>query len=126
MTTLALLICSNIFMTIAWYGHLKFTDARLWIVILAAWGIALVEYCFAVPANRIGYMQGFSGGQLKVMQEVVTLLVFGVFAVLVLKEPRRLHLPDRGGDVHVRGQDRLIALAVPPPHIAARTQAGSR
>jgi uncharacterized protein (DUF486 family) len=87
MTTLALLICSNIFMTIAWYGHLKFTDARLWIVILAAWGIALVEYCFAVPANRIGYMQGFSGGQLKVMQEVVTLLVFGVFAVLVLKEP---------------------------------------
>ena len=87
MTTLALLVCSNIFMTIAWYGHLKFTDARLWIVILASWGIALVEYCFAVPANRIGYLHGFSGGQLKIMQECVTLVVFALFAVLVLKEP---------------------------------------
>jgi uncharacterized protein (DUF486 family) len=87
MPTLVLLICSNIFMTIAWYGHLKFTDAKLWVVILASWGIALVEYCFAVPANRIGYLHGFSGGQLKIMQECVTLLVFAVFALLVLKEP---------------------------------------
>ncbi|SFS12225.1 DMT family protein [Sphingomonas jatrophae] len=87
MTTLALLICSNLFMTVAWYGHLKFPDARLWLVVLASWGIAFVEYCFAVPANRIGHAQGLSGGQLKIMQECVTLAVFAVFATLVLKEP---------------------------------------
>lgn len=84
MTPLLMLIASNAFMTTAWYGHLKFPDAKLWVVILASWGIALVEYCFAVPANRIGYAQGFSGGQLKIMQECVTL---AVFAVVVLKEP---------------------------------------
>lgn len=87
MIPLLLLICSNLFMTIAWYGHLKFPDARLATVILASWGIALVEYCFAVPANRIGYTLGFSGGQLKIMQECVTLAVFAVFAIVVLKEP---------------------------------------
>ncbi|WP_157217460.1 DMT family protein [Flavisphingomonas formosensis] len=87
MPTLALLICSNLFMTIAWYGHLRFPDARLWVVILASWGIALVEYCFAVPANRIGYYHGFSGGQLKIMQECVTLCVFALFATFILKEP---------------------------------------
>jgi hypothetical protein len=87
LTPLFLLICSNIFMTIAWYGHLKFTDTRLWIVILASWGIALVEYCFAIPANRIGYTHGWSAGQLKVTQEIVTLVVFALFATLVLKEP---------------------------------------
>lgn len=87
MPTLALLIASNLFMTIAWYGHLRFPDAKLGIVILASWGIALVEYCFAVPANRIGYANGLSGGQLKIMQECVTLTVFALFAVLVLKEP---------------------------------------
>jgi uncharacterized protein (DUF486 family) len=87
MATLALLICSNLFMTIAWYGHLKFPDARLWVVILASWGVALVEYCFAVPANRIGYFSGLTGGQLKIMQECVTLAVFALFALLVLKEP---------------------------------------
>ncbi|TZG25239.1 DMT family protein [Sphingomonas montanisoli] len=87
MTPLLLLVCSNIFMTIAWYGHLKFTDARLWVVIVASWGIALIEYCFAVPANRIGYMHGWSAGQLKITQEIITLLVFAVFALLVLKEP---------------------------------------
>jgi uncharacterized protein (DUF486 family) len=87
MIPLLLLVCSNLFMTIAWYGHLKFPDARLAIVILASWGIALVEYCFAVPANRIGYAQGFSGGQLKIMQECVTLFVFAIFAIVVLKEP---------------------------------------
>ena len=87
LTPIVLLICSNIFMTIAWYGHLKFTDTKLWIVILASWGIALIEYCFVVPANRIGYLHGWSAGQLKITQEVVTLLVFGLFAVVVLGEP---------------------------------------
>jgi len=87
MPTLALLIASNLFMTIAWYGHLRFPDARLWVVILASWGIALIEYCLAVPANRIGYAHGFSGGQLKIMQECVTLAIFAIFAVTVLKEP---------------------------------------
>ncbi|AGH48954.1 MULTISPECIES: DMT family protein [Sphingomonadales] len=87
MTTLGLLILSNLFMTIAWYGHLKFPDARLWVVILASWGIALIEYCLAVPANRIGYASGLSGGQLKIMQECVTLTIFALFAIFVLKEP---------------------------------------
>jgi len=87
MPTFLLLVCSNLFMTIAWYGHLKFPDARLWVVILASWAIALVEYCFAVPANRMGFANGFTGGQLKIMQECITLGVFAVFAVLVLKEP---------------------------------------
>ena len=85
LTPLLLLICSNVFMTIAWYGHLKFTDTRLWIVILASWGIAFVEYCFAVPANRIGH-QVYSAAQLKITQEVITLLVFAVFSVLYLGE----------------------------------------
>ncbi len=86
LTPLFLLVASNLFMTAAWYGHLKFTDTRLWIVILASWGIALVEYCFAVPANRIGYLHGWSAGQLKIAQEIITLLVFAGFAVLVLGE----------------------------------------
>lgn len=81
-----LLVCSNLFMTLAWYGHLKFTDKPLWVVILASWAIALVEYCFAVPANRVGYLHGWSLGQLKVVQEVVTLVVFAGFAVLVMGE----------------------------------------
>ena len=87
LTPLVLLVCSNIFMTVAWYGHLKFTDVRLWIVILASWGIALIEYCFVVPANRIGYMHGWSVGQLKITQEVVTLAIFAIFSVTVLGEP---------------------------------------
>lgn len=85
--TVGLLIVSNLFMTIAWYGNLKFPDARLATVILASWGIALIEYCFAVPANRIGYANGLSGGQLKIIQEVITLIVFFVFAMVFLKEP---------------------------------------
>lgn len=76
-------------MTIAWYGHLKHTDQPLWRMIFISWLIAGVEYCFAVPANRIGYQTGFSAGQLKIMQEVVTLLVFAVFAVLWLGETLR-------------------------------------
>lgn len=87
MPTIALLLVSNVFMTIAWYWHLKGGMAKpLPIVILLSWGIALVEYCFAVPANRIGFAHGWTGGQLKVAQEVITLLVFGVFAVAVLGE----------------------------------------
>ena len=85
--TILLLCCSNVFMTIAWYGHLKFPDTKLWIVVLASWGIAGLEYWFAVPANRIGHANGLSGGQLKIMQECITLVVFAVFATLVLNEP---------------------------------------
>jgi hypothetical protein len=86
MTTVLLLIASNLFMTIAWYGHLRFPDAPLGKVIMLSWGIALVEYCFAIPANRIGFASGYSVGQLKIMQEVITLAVFGAFAVLWLGE----------------------------------------
>ncbi len=88
MPTLALLLLSNIFMTIAWYWHLKGGMAKpLLLVILISWTIALVEYCFAVPANRIGYAAGWSGGQLKIAQEAIALTVFGVFMVAVLGEP---------------------------------------
>lgn len=80
-----LLITSNVFMTVAWYGHLRFTDRPLWLVVVASWGIALIEYCFAVPANRIGY-QVYSGAELKTIQEVVTLAVFAVFSTLYLGE----------------------------------------
>ena len=86
MTTVLLLICSNCFMTVAWYGHLKYGHAwPLWKAILVSWLIALCEYCFAVPANRLGFGE-FSGFQLKVIQECVTLVVFVIFAVLYLKE----------------------------------------
>ena len=87
MITIALLVISNIFMTLAWYGHLKFPHLPMLAAILIGWSIALIEYTFAVPANRIGYAHGFTGGQLKIIQEVVTLTVFAVFAILVLKEP---------------------------------------
>jgi len=83
--TLILLTLSNIFMTFAWYGHLKFRNTVLWKVILISWLIAFVEYCFQVPANRIGSYQ-FSTAQLKIMQEAITLVVFCVFSVLYLKE----------------------------------------
>jgi len=86
MSTIALLIASNLFMTTAWYGHLKFPDAPLWKVVVLSWMIAFVEYCLAVPANRLGFANGFTVGQLKVIQEVVTLLVFAGFAVLWLGE----------------------------------------
>jgi uncharacterized protein (DUF486 family) len=84
--TVGLLLASNIFMTFAWYGHLKFRESPLWIVVLASWGIAFFEYCLQVPANRWGYAQ-FSGAQLKTIQEVITLAVFCGFSVLYLKEP---------------------------------------
>src|SRR5271155_2524018 len=85
MKTVLLLICSNIFMTIAWYGHLKYRKARLITVIVVSWLIAFAESCFQVPANRIGYGE-FSAFQLKVIQEVVTLTVFIVFAWLYFGE----------------------------------------
>jgi uncharacterized protein (DUF486 family) len=85
MTPIVLLVVSNIFMTFAWYGHLKFKQTALWKVIIISWLIAFVEYCFQVPANRIGSYQ-FSAAQLKVIQEVITLTVFCVFSVLYLKE----------------------------------------
>ena len=81
-----LLLCSNLFMTVAWYGHLRFKEVPLWGVILASWGIAFIEYCFAVPANRYGNAV-YSAAQLKTMQEVITLLVFAAFSVFYLKEP---------------------------------------
>jgi uncharacterized protein (DUF486 family) len=73
-------------MTFAWYGHLKFREFPLWQVVLASWGIALLEYCFQVPANRVGYGY-FSGAQLKTIQEVITLSVFAVFSMFYLDEP---------------------------------------
>lgn len=85
LTPIILLTISNIFMTFAWYGHLKFKHSALWIVVLASWGIAFAEYCFQVPANRIGH-QHFNAAQLKTMQEVITLIVFCFFSVLYLKE----------------------------------------
>ena len=87
MLTPVLLVISNIFMTLAWYGQLRFPQWTVLTAILVGWSLALVEYCFAVPANRICYAHGFTGGQLKIMQEVITLAVFAVFAAVVLKEP---------------------------------------
>lgn len=85
MTTVILLIVSNVFMTLAWYGHLKFKSSPLWKVILISWLIAFLEYCFQVPANRIGHGQ-FTAAQLKIIQEVITLSVFGIFSIVYLKE----------------------------------------
>jgi uncharacterized protein (DUF486 family) len=85
MKFIILLIVSNVFMTFAWYGHLKHKSSVLWKVILISWLIALPEYCFQVPANRIGHYQ-FSAAQLKMAQEVITLVVFCAFSVFYLKE----------------------------------------
>ncbi|PIW63175.1 MAG: hypothetical protein COW13_02165 [Candidatus Omnitrophica bacterium CG12_big_fil_rev_8_21_14_0_65_50_5] len=85
MTTVILLTISNIFMTFAWYGHLKFKQSPLWTVILISWLIAFFEYCFQVPANRWGHGR-FTGVELKTIQEVITLIVFCAFSVLYLKE----------------------------------------
>jgi uncharacterized protein (DUF486 family) len=88
--TVVLLFCSNIFMTFAWYGHLKELNNRPWFVAaLISWGIALFEYLLQVPANRIGFTQ-FSVGQLKIVQEVITLAVFVPFSVYFLRQPLRL------------------------------------
>jgi len=88
MAVVALLLTSNLFMTTAWYWHLKGgMDRPLPLVILISWGIALFEYCLAVPANRIGFLHGWSGAQLKIVQEAIALIVFGGFMVAVLGEP---------------------------------------
>ena len=88
MATILLLIASNAFMTVAWYGHLRFREVALWKVIAISWGIAFFEYCLQVPANRIGYGQ-FTASQLKVIQEVVSLAVFAGFAWIYLGERLR-------------------------------------
>jgi uncharacterized protein len=88
--TIGLLTASNIFMTTAWYYHLKHTGWPLWKAIVVSWLIALFEYMLMVPANRIGFVGGYSAFQLKIVQEVITLVVFSFFAVLVLKEPFHL------------------------------------
>lgn len=85
MRTILLLTLSNVFMTVAWYGHLKFKEVALWKVILISWLIAFVEYCFQVPANRIG-SASYNAFELKTIQEVISLVVFTAFAVLYLKE----------------------------------------
>jgi len=85
MQTIILLTISNIFMTFAWYGHLKYKETAIFKVILISWGIAFFEYCFQVPANRFGHGQ-FSAAQLKIIQEFITLVVFSVFSITYLKE----------------------------------------
>ena len=85
MVTIILLVISNIFMTFAWYGHLKYQNVPLWKVTLISWGIAFFEYCFQVPANRIG-SSTFSAAQLKTIQEIITLVVFSGFSIWYLKQ----------------------------------------
>jgi uncharacterized protein (DUF486 family) len=89
MSTVVLLTLSNVFMTFAWYGHLKHKDAALWKVILVSWLIAFFEYVLQVPANRIGSNAGWSGARLKIVQEAITLIVFCAFSVAYLKEQLR-------------------------------------
>jgi uncharacterized protein (DUF486 family) len=89
MLTIVLLTASNVFMTFAWYGHLKYKHSSLWTAILVSWGIAFFEYCLQVPANRIGSQSGFATAQLKTLQELITLAVFCVFSVTYLNEPLR-------------------------------------
>lgn len=85
MNTIILLVLSNIFMTFAWYGHLRYQNVALWKVILVSWGIAFFEYCLQVPANRWG-SHAFNAAQLKTIQEIITLVVFSVFSILYLKQ----------------------------------------
>ena len=88
--TVLLLVISNVFMTFAWYGHLKHhQSSALWLVVLASWGIAFFEYCFQVPANRLGAQAGLSTAQLKTIQELITLAVFALFSVLYMNETLR-------------------------------------
>lgn len=86
MWTVILLGVSNVFMTFAWYGHLKYKQSALWKVIMISWFIAFIEYCFQVPANRIGHNQGFTAAQLKTIQEIITLIIFALFSILYLGE----------------------------------------
>ena len=89
MLTILLLAASNLFMTVAWYGHLRFRGQPLAVVIFASWGIAFFEYCLQVPANRLGAASGLVTAELKTLQEVVTLVVFVAFAALYMNEPIR-------------------------------------
>jgi uncharacterized protein len=85
--TIGFLLLSNVFMTYAWYGHLKTLSSKpLWVAIAVSWGVAFFEYCFQVPANRIGF-QFFSLAQLKIIQEVITMVIFSLFAIFFMKEP---------------------------------------
>ncbi|MBW3540009.1 MAG: DMT family protein [Planctomycetes bacterium] len=123
MRTVILLTISNVFMTFAWYGHLKFKDSPLWIAILVSWLIAFVEYCFQVPANRIGHLR-FTAPQLKVMQEVITLVVFCAFCVLYLREPIRWNYMVGFGLIVaavavVFGFDTRPNAAQPPEHVSS-------
>lgn len=124
MSTVLLLTISNIFMTIAWYGHLKHRDSPLWIAILVSWLIAFAEYCFQVPANRWG-ADRFSPVQLKVMQEVITLIVFGVFSVVYLGQ--RLSWNHLAAfalvavAVFLVRRDDGNLLETPPPHVTVST-----
>jgi uncharacterized protein (DUF486 family) len=86
MKTISMLILSNIFMTFAWYWHLKDKGIAIWKAIVISWGIAFFEYCLTVPANRLGFASGWNGFQLKIIQEVITLVIFSFFAVFYLKE----------------------------------------
>lgn len=87
---IALLLASNVFMTLAWYGHLNFKSSPLWLVVVVSWGIAFIEYCLAVPANRYGHAV-YSAAELKTMQEVITFAVFAVFSATWLKEALTLN-----------------------------------
>ena len=87
--TLVLLTVSNVFMTFAWYGHLRHKQTALWLAVLVSWLIAFVEYCFQVPANRLGSNAGISTAQLKTVQEIITLVVFCVFSIYYLREPMK-------------------------------------
>jgi deoxyadenosine/deoxycytidine kinase/uncharacterized protein (DUF486 family) len=110
----ALLTASNVFMTFAWYGHLKYFEQRIWIVAaLASWGIALFEYLLMVPANRIGYAGGMSLAQLKITQEVITLAVFVPFALLFMKQPLKLDFPLGGALPRRRGLLRVRSACMP-------------
>lgn len=111
LTPIALLVCSNIFMTFAWYGHLKFKDRPLWLVILASWSIALLEYCLAVPANRWGSAV-YSAAELKAIQEVVTLCIFAAFSVLYLGQ--KLSLVQVAGFALIAGGAFLVFRGAAP------------
>ena len=84
-----LLLASNVFMTVAWYGHLRFLNVPIWLAVLGSWSVALLEYCFQVPANRWGAQAGFAAAHLKTIQEVITLAVFCAFSTMYLGEPLR-------------------------------------
>ncbi|WP_461516889.1 DMT family protein [Porticoccus sp.] len=112
LASIGLLLCSNVFMTFAWYAHLRELNNKPWVIAaLVSWGIALLEYLFQVPANRIGYTE-LNVGQLKVMQEVITLSIFVPFSVMYLKEPLKLDYLWAGlclvGAVYFMFRDRLV------------------